>query len=108
MLTEAWYDNGKIELTGNHRFKHTRFKLRVVVPDEELELEVIPESAEPESVQQPTADSPASEQYVSPTRARLDAILGPWRSKLGGAITPQEVKDIWHQHLEEKYLGTRH
>lgn len=36
MLAEAWYDNGKIELTGNHRFKHTRFKLRVVVPDEEI------------------------------------------------------------------------
>lgn len=109
MLAEAWYDNGKIELTGNHRFKHTRFKLRVVVPDEELELDTATfEPVGQESNQQPADVSLVNEQQVSPTRERLDAILGPWRSKLGGHITPQEVKEIWHQHLEEKYLGTRH
>lgn len=62
MLAEAWYDNGKIELTGNHRFKHTRFKLRVVVPDEEIMNESPPQL--PEDVL-----APAKEML-----AKLDAI----------------------------------
>jgi hypothetical protein len=41
---------------------------------------------------------------ISPTRERLNAILGTWRGKLG-SIRPIEVKAIWHEHLEEKYLG---
>ncbi|MBV5341269.1 MAG: hypothetical protein J0665_17220 [Deltaproteobacteria bacterium] len=36
MLAEAYYDNGKIEFTRNYRFKHSRFKLSVQVPDEEV------------------------------------------------------------------------
>ena len=62
MLAEAWYDNGKIELTGNHRFKHTRFKLRVVVPDEEIMSET------PAHLSQDVL-APAKEML-----ARLDAI----------------------------------
>lgn len=36
MLAEAYYDDGKIELTRKYRFKHNRFKLTVEVPDEEV------------------------------------------------------------------------
>lgn len=107
MLAEAWYDNGKIELTGVHRFKHSRFKLRVVLPDEEIELDDNSQQVQQKPAETTPVNADSGVHRVSPTRERLDAILGPWRSKLGGAITPQEIKDIWHQHLEDKYLGPR-
>lgn len=36
MLAEAYYDNGKIEFTRKLNFRHTRFKLSIEVPDEEI------------------------------------------------------------------------
>jgi hypothetical protein len=36
MLAEAYYDNGKIEFARNYRFKHSRFKISVKLPDDEM------------------------------------------------------------------------
>jgi hypothetical protein len=36
MLAEAYYNNGRIEFTQKLHFKHSRFKLSVEVPDEEI------------------------------------------------------------------------
>ena len=36
MLAEAYYHNGRIEFTRKLNFKHTYFKLSIVVPDEEV------------------------------------------------------------------------
>lgn len=36
MLAEAYYHDGKIEFTRKLHFRHTRFKLRVEVPDDEI------------------------------------------------------------------------
>ena len=47
---------------------------------------------------------PKSTQSV--TRARLDAILGKWRSH-GGTSGKDVYKAIWHAHLEDKYIGKR-
>jgi len=36
MLADAYYDNGKIEFTRNYRFRHSRFSIRIEVPDDEV------------------------------------------------------------------------
>lgn len=43
MLAEAYYIDGKIEFTQKIHFRHTRFKLRVEVPDEEIIAENQPD-----------------------------------------------------------------
>jgi hypothetical protein len=86
----------------------------IIIPDNCIDNELQAEQKRDEEFHHPHgADSPltgknqdSTVSRVSPTRERLDAILGPWRGKLG-SVTPQEVKEIWHQHLEEKYLGSK-
>jgi hypothetical protein len=76
--------------------------VKVEVPDQEISRQ--PEVA---SVNQIGA-SPQS-QDKQEIRAQIDAILGPYKDQLrkGIPFTAQDYKDMWHQHLEEKYLGRR-
>jgi len=104
MLAEALYDNGKIELTGVHRFKHSRFKLRVVVPDEEIELDDNSQQVQQKPAETTPVNVDSGVRRVSPTRERLDAILGEWRHH-GGPSGSDDYKVLWHEHLEEKYLA---
>lgn len=104
MQVHAIYEDGRLTFQKPIRFKSTRIELDVTIPDNYIEEDIPAEST---AVCEPVTDQQTGPHPISLTRERLNAILGPWRSKLGMPITPQEVKDIWHQHLEEKHLGSR-
>jgi len=118
MQVHAIYENGRVTFQQPIRLKTKRIEVDVIIPDNCIESELPSGQGKGESPWSPhVADSPLADSNqglaqdgtvsrVSSTRERLDAILGPWRGKLG-SITPQEVKEIWHQHLEEKYLGPK-
>ncbi len=103
MQVHAIYENGRLTFEHPIRLKNQRIELDVNIPDNYI--------LDDERVEQ-TATTPKSNciQYSmrsqSETGRRLDAIVGPLRGKFG-SMSPQEVKDIWHQHLEEKYLGKK-
>jgi hypothetical protein len=65
------------------------------VPDDEIVANDLPE-------QQAAAP-------IGNLRAEIDAILGPYKQQLQDhpPHTAQDYKDMWHEHLEEKYLGPR-
>ena len=102
MQVKAIYENGSINFAQPLRFKHSKFEVVVNIPEEELE-------AAGENVMASTLSHSTTavrdDTYI-PIGKRLDDILGPFRGKLGN-VTPQDVKEIWHEHLEEKYLGRR-
>lgn len=99
MQVHAIYENGRLTFEHPIRLKNQRIELDVNIPDNYI--------LDDERVEQ-TATTPKSYSMrsQSETGRRLDAIVGPLRGKFG-SMSPQEVKDIWHQHLEEKYLGKK-
>lgn len=104
MQVHAIYEDGRLTFQQPVRLKAQRIELDVNIPDNYIEEEL---HIELESVTEQVADvGNAQSLSVSPTRERLNSILGPLRGKFG-SITPQEVKQIWHEHLEEKYLGSK-
>ncbi len=52
MLAEAYYNDGKLEFTRKLTFRHTRFKVRVELPDEEVtgDVKAIENNLLPDSV----------------------------------------------------------
>ncbi len=96
MQVEAIYNQGRIEFVQPLRLKHDHVRLVVTVPDEEVLL--APDIA--------TVLPPQSEGALE-IRSKIDAILGPYKDQIrkGSPLSAQDCKDIWHQHLEEKYLG---
>jgi len=103
MQVHAIYEDGRLTFEHPIRLKTQRIELDINIPDNYIE-----ETAKDEF--KPVMPLPIKHEsatpHISPTRERLNAILGPWRGKLG-SITPIEVKEIWHEHLEEKYLGSK-
>ena len=95
MQVNAIYDNGSVKLPDHLRFKHQRFALTVEIPDEEV--------ASPEPEPQGRHPEPGS----GDIRDQIRAILGSDREKLTNPPSPEETKETWHQHLEEKHLGGR-
>jgi hypothetical protein len=114
MQVHAIYENGRVTFQQPIRLKKKRIEVDITIPDncidnglevkqkncDELDCSHGGESLLIDKNQHLTVSR------VLPIRERLDAILGPLRGKLG-SISPQEVKDIWHQHLEEKYLVSK-
>lgn len=98
MQVKAIYEDGAINFAQPLRFKHRKFEVIVSIPEEELESDEIKVPA----IQPETTNKPG-------IRQQLDAILGPYKDQLksGNALTAQDYKNIWHEHLEEKYLGRR-
>jgi hypothetical protein len=98
MQIKATYENGAINFAQPLRFKHRKFEVVVSIPEEELE------SGESKA---PTPQ--AVNNKADAIRQQIDAILGPYKDQLKSCnpLTAQEYKDIWHEHLEEKYLGRR-
>lgn len=103
MQVHALYEDGRLTFQQPIRLKVQRIELDINIPDNYIEETTKDEftSVMPLPIEQKSATP-----HISPTRERLNAILGPWRGKLG-SITPQGAKDIWHEHLEEKYLGSK-
>jgi hypothetical protein len=100
MQVEAIYHQGQLAFTRPIRLRQGMFKVVVDIPDAEL----LPPP--------PDGDSSAAlavSAAKSSIRERIDAILAPYQNQLERrrAFTPQDYKTMWHEHLEEKYLGKR-
>lgn len=100
MQVHALYEDGKLTFQQPIRLKTQRIELDVNIPDNYI---LDDEQAEQLATTKETTSSMRSQ---SETGRRLDAIVGPLRGTFD-SMSPQEVKDIWHQHLEEKYLGKK-
>lgn len=83
MQVEAVYDNGKLHFTQQIKLKKHKVKVVVLVPDEDV------------IVEKPIRKSAIGQ--------KLDNILGELRGS-HETDPPGNYKDIWHKHLEEKYI----
>ena len=102
MIIETICERGIVRLPKELKFQHNTFKVKVEVPDQEISLS----SDVAADIQSNTSPQSQEKQGI---RAQIDAILGSYKSQLqkGSAFTAQDYKDMWHQHLEEKYLERR-
>jgi len=94
MQGKALYEDGAINFAQPLRFKHRKFEVVVNIPEEELEAEGENAMASTSSL---STTAVRDDTYI-PIGKRLDDILGPFRGKLGN-VTPQDIKEIWHEHL---------
>ncbi|MGB9500424.1 MAG: hypothetical protein ACKVE4_11945 [Dissulfuribacterales bacterium] len=93
MQIEATYNKGRVELPEHLQFCRDVFKIRIDIP-----VEVIVKQAETDVVVTPSSGAFS-------IRRQLDDILGSMRDgKSGQSLTDRDYKDMWHAHLEEKYL----
>jgi predicted DNA-binding antitoxin AbrB/MazE fold protein len=90
MNIQAIWENGVFRPLQPIAVRHTI--LTIIVADEEILFA------------QPDKPIPVTE-----LRQKINEILEPYRLQMkpDTAMSPQETKKIWHEHLEEKYLGTR-
>lgn len=100
MIVETTCERGIVRLPPELSFRHDTFTVKVEVPDQEL---VAPPT---EAVRQPSG---ASITHDGGIRARIDAILGPYKEQLQQAqpFSAQDYQDMWREHQEEKHLGRR-
>jgi hypothetical protein len=101
MQVEAIYDHGRIKLPEHIQLRHQRFTLRLDIPDHEI----APADESRNAHCQPKAEAAPAAAARSSVRARIDAILGPYKAQL--CPTHVNTRALWHEHLEEKYLGRR-
>jgi hypothetical protein len=103
MQVHALYEDGRLTFQQPIRLKSQRIELDINIPDNYIEETTKDEckSAMLLPIEQESATA-----HVSPTRERLDAILGKWRHH-GGSSGKLDYKNLWHEHLEEKYLVKR-
>lgn len=96
MQIEAIYNKGRLELPKNIHLSSAVFKIRIEIP-----AEVIVKRGKIDGLIDATSSSFS-------IRRQLDEILGSRRDgKSGEALTAREYKEIWHEHLEEKYLDRK-
>jgi predicted DNA-binding antitoxin AbrB/MazE fold protein len=99
MQVKAIYEDGVLNFSEPLRFKRRKFEVLVSIPEDELDM------AEGDLMFSAETEIKAGDTYV-PIGGRLDGILGSYRGKLGN-VTPQTVKEIWHEHLQEKHRGNK-
>jgi len=102
MRIKATYEDGTISFAQPLRFKHRKFEVVINIPEEELDAAC----GNTMTSMAALSLTVARDNHHMPIGKRLDEILGPLRGRLG-SVTPQKVKEIWHEHLEEKYLGNK-
>ena len=97
MIIETTCEKGVVRLPSGLQYRRDAFKVTVEVPDQELML------SQSRSAPLAMTAAPISEGDI---RNRIDAILGPYKDQLQMSETSSvsEYKDIWHRHLDEKYL----
>lgn len=93
MIIEAICDHGVVRIPSELKFQHEKFTVKVELPEAEL----ISNATQPEATRK------------LGIRQQIDAILGPYKDQLksGNPLTALDYKNIWHEHLEEKYLDRR-
>ncbi|ACD95223.1 hypothetical protein [Trichlorobacter lovleyi] len=100
MQVHAIYEDGKLTFQQPVYLRAKRIELDVIIPDKYIEEEAQLQS----TIVQPTlVEQQPSTAHLSPTRERLDALLGKWRHH-GGPSGKADYKALWHEHLEEKYI----
>lgn len=100
MQIEAIYDHGRITLPEHIRLRHQRFKVRLDIPDHEVAADESNPAIEQSKPELPPVDAAAGS-----IRARIESILGPYKTQLKSAKV--DTKALWREHLEEKHLGRR-
>jgi hypothetical protein len=107
MQVHALYEDGRLTFQKPIRLKTQRIELDVTIPDN-----YILESKQEDLIVKTEIPHAGFSQQIeattlkSATRARLDAIIGKWRTH-GGASGKDVYKAIWHAHLEDKYIASR-
>lgn len=100
MQVEAIYSQGRLAFVQPIHLRRGVFNVIVDIPDAEL---LLSDSTNPPLI----AFHPRKHHVLE----RIDAILAPYQNVLSNkpkrAFMPKDYKDMWHEHLEEKYLGKR-
>lgn len=99
MQIEAIYDSGTLLLPAI-RLKHSRLKLQVIIPDDEI----VDEQAD--LVVASTANEPAGAGAL-PILDEIEAIIGPWRDQLRklAPISKEEFRQHRDEEREEQRSG---
>lgn len=113
MQVEAIYDHGRLELPANIHLKHSRIKLAIIIPDNEIEVRVKSDSADLDATIDVAAGLKRDHLVETPTvqsiREEIDEILGPWKHRIqsGSALAAEDYDRLRHEALEEKYLDRK-
>ena len=111
MQVHAIYEDGRLTFEHPVRLKTQRIELDVTIPDNyilEGEQANLTDKSETPTIgfEQQIEAITGQKPLKSITRARLDDILGKWRSH-GGSSGKDVYKAVWHAHLEDKYIAKR-
>lgn len=93
MQFEAIYNQGKLEFSQPIHFRHDYFTVTVDVPEQEI------------SVSTQKASDLKQETIQTRIGAWLDGVVGKEFRQANNGKKSINCKAIWHEHLEEKYLG---
>lgn len=98
MQVEAIYDSGKLTIP-SIRLKHSRIRLQVIIPDDEIIIEPADDRAEQISAQK-TDDTPQASIVDE-----IEKILGPWRDQLRNmpSLTKEEMRELRCDEWEGKH-----
>jgi len=93
MIIEVICDHGVVLIPAGIKFQHEKFTVKVELP----ETEIISSATQPEASNKPGI------------RQQIDNILGPYKDlvKSSNTLTAQDYKNMWHEHLDEKYVDRR-
>ena len=88
MQVEAIYNQGTLQFSAPLHFVNSLFKIKVDIPDQEIMTTTVE--------QQAASNAPIT---------RLDAIIGHVFRQANRGKPSINAKALWHNHIEEKYLG---
>jgi hypothetical protein len=98
MQVEAIYDSGKLTLP-SIRLKHSRIRLQVIIPDDEIINESAVDRVEQGSVQN---NGDANQPSIV---SEIEKILGPWRNQFRNMppLNKEEMRELRCDEWEEKH-----
>ena len=93
MIIEAICDHGVVLIPAGIKFQHDKFTVKIELP----ETEII------------SSASPSEAGNNTDIRQQIDSIIGSYKDLLKSShpLTAQDYKNIWHEHLDEKYVNRR-
>ena len=111
MRLEAIYNDGRLELPAGVLLKHSRIRVTVLIPDEEIAAGVVTgETGESPADQRSREEHEGELSSPRPSiREAIDTILGPWKQQIenGPPLTAEDCDRLRYEALEEKYLDRR-
>lgn len=111
MRLEAIYDDGRLELPAGVLLKHSRIRVTVLIPDEEIAAGVVTgETGElPPAGVSGGGNCGERSSHQASIREAIDEILGPWKRQIenGPPLTAEDRDRLRYEALEEKYLDRR-